>query len=134
MEVPSMFFWRRPKFNITTLNPGTPGPGDFAAAEPLAHYAIHPTQTPRRRVAFVVFHGMGQQVPYETQSMLAECMLEKESDESKGKYPDAKMVRVKLTPNDPPIGRIEFAVERRSDDQAPPKQLMFISTKPIGLP
>lgn len=119
MEVPSMFFWRRPKFNITTLNPGTPGPGDFAAAEPLAHYAIHPTQTPRRRVAFVVFHGMGQQVPYETQSMLAECMLEKESDESKGKYPDAKMVRVKLTPNDPPIGRIEFAVERRSDDQAP---------------
>lgn len=91
-----MFFWEKPKFNITTLDPGTPGPEHPPLAQPAAPLAapqvaafvappdvIRPAEKPRRRVAFVVFHGMGQQVPYETQSMLAECMLEKESRESK---------------------------------------------------
>jgi len=131
-------FWRKPKFNIQTLGPGeTPGtdmpsaapPGTMAEEEGVKTfaspaYAVHHVPPPRRRVAFVVFHGMGQQVPYETQSMLAECMLENEAQASKNsKYPEAKMVVAKLTKEDPPLARIEFTVDRPKRGNTPAESI-----------
>src|SRR5712692_2238487 len=131
-------FWKKPKFKISTLGPGekprpehppvaqpaVPHQGPGAATPVVPAHVIRPVPQPRRRVAFVVFHGMGQQVPYETQSMLAECMLERESRENKeSRFPDAKTVRAKLTQNDPPLARIEFSVERPGKDQTPPESI-----------
>jgi hypothetical protein len=125
-------FRQKPKFNISTLGPGeTPAPEHPPAVAPqgvplptasiLGGYKIRPVPPPRRRIAFLVFHGMGQQVPYETQSMLAECMVGQESrSNTTTNLPDAKMVRVKITdnPDDPPLARIEFTVERPADGQS----------------
>jgi len=125
-------FWQKPKFNISTLGPGDiPAPEHPPAVAPqgvlvpsenvFEGYRIRPAPPQRRCIAFLVFHGMGQQVPYETQSMLAECMVEQESRTNTAtKLPDAKMVRTKITdnPDDPPLARIEFTVERSSGGQA----------------
>jgi hypothetical protein len=62
---------------------------------------------------------MGQQVPYETLSMLAECMVR--GEKRLGTYdepPVVSVVRVKITdrPEDPPLARAQFAVKRKRED------------------
>ena len=63
---------------------------------------------------------MGQQVPYETISMLAECMVQEEKKIGKYEKPPAVSVeRVKITDNpaDPPLSRAKFTVKRDVDGE-----------------
>lgn len=114
-------FWKKSAFKIRTLPPGQEPERELRAPAPPAEAAKFipvPTPAPRRCVAFVVFHGMGQQVPYETISQLAECMVRQET--AIGKYeapPAVSVVRVKITDDsaDPPLARAQFSVKR--DDE-----------------
>jgi hypothetical protein len=69
-------------------------------------------------VAYIVVHGMGQQVEYETLSQLGELMVDEERKLGTYSAPaGVKVVRVKITndPNDVPLSRAEFTVQRAKE-------------------
>src|SRR5512142_2423737 len=79
--------------------------------------AVVPTPVRHRHVAFVVVHGMGQQVPYETLSALTECMVQHEEERhAAGTPPNVSVDLVELTPGNPPLARAAFTVRRAADD------------------
>jgi len=95
-------FDRKRTLSIVTRGPGDPEtPGPKAAAKGAEHEA-------RRRVAVVVVHGMGQQVPYETLGLLAECLVDQENTPA----PVAVIDRVKLTDDGAPLSRVEVTLAR----------------------
>jgi hypothetical protein len=119
-------FWSKPKFAINTLPPGakpaaTPpepaaalAPGEARYTEFSAGETPKPKQ-PLERVAYVVVHGMGQQVEYETLGQLGDLMADEERKLGKYSAPiDVKVVRAKITndPNDGPLSRAELTVKR----------------------
>jgi hypothetical protein len=115
-------FWKGPRFKINTFSPGAEPAPARPPHPPAKSMEFMAVATPPRRpcVAFVVFHGMGQQVPYETLSMLAECMVRGET--SLGTYdapPGVSVVQVKITdnPDDPPLARAQFSVKRNRNGQ-----------------
>jgi hypothetical protein len=111
-------FWKKPDFEIDAIFPHPKRPDVPPPAPGLKFGApreIISTPVAQRRAAFVVVHGMGQQVPYETISMLAECMVQEEKKTGKYQKPPAVSVeRVKITDNpaDPPLCRAKFTVKR----------------------
>jgi hypothetical protein len=113
-------FWRKPEYKINTLAPGAKPAATVAepAAAPGAHAEFTVVKTVRpepKRVAYVVVHGMGQQVEYETLSQLAELMVDEEQKLKTYSAPaGVKVVRVKISeqPEDVPLSRAEFTVRR----------------------
>jgi hypothetical protein len=117
-------FWSKPKFAINTLPPGTkpaatvaepvaaPVPGQKAHAEFTVVKTVRPEP---KRVAYIVVHGMGQQVEYQTLGQLGDLMVDEERKLGTYSAPTGvKVVRVKITndPNDVPLSRAEFTVQR----------------------
>jgi hypothetical protein len=86
----------------------------------LEHFQITEIKPARRRVAFLVTHGMGQQVPFETLSMLGQALLTQHGAEIKASSPEqqlhADLRRVRLTaqPDAPELSRVEVTLT--SDD------------------
>ncbi len=82
----------------------------------LEHFHITDIESPRRRVAFLVTHGMGQQVPFETVSMLGQALLTQHGTQknvaSPSENPRAKSNRVRLTeqPDAPELSRVEVTL------------------------
>jgi pimeloyl-ACP methyl ester carboxylesterase len=61
---------------------------------------------------------MGQQVPYETISMLTECMVQQEAKANPFQpLPDVTVARVKIVPDAPPLARAEFSVKRKQPEE-----------------
>jgi hypothetical protein len=97
-----MFGRKRDVLSIVTHGPGDPeSPGPKPAVKGAEHEI-------RRRVAVVVVHGMGQQVPYETLGLLAECLTDLEGTPT----PRAVIDRVQLTPDGAPLSRVEVTLPR----------------------
>jgi hypothetical protein len=117
-------FWRKPEFNIKTFSPGEKppaAPAVPAAAPPSGERSLvesmltETTPAQRERVAYVVIHGMGQQVEYETLGQLGDLMADEERKIGKYSAPvDVQVVRAKITndPDDAPLSRAELTVKR----------------------
>jgi hypothetical protein len=113
-------FWRKPKFEINALPPGektkTTSVAPAAEGRPFgAVRAAEISQVAQERVAFVVIHGMGQQVEYETLGQLGDLMVDEEQKLGTYSAPaGVKVVRAKISsnPNDAPLSRAEFTVKR----------------------
>jgi hypothetical protein len=121
-------FWREPDFKIKTLSPGTkpeatpaaPAAGEtfgrsFGETRHAEFKAAETTLQERERVAYIVIHGMGQQVEYETLGQLGDLMADEERKLGKYSAPiDVQVVRTKITndPNDGPLSRAELSVKR----------------------
>lgn len=88
--------------SIVTRAPGSGHEPPHAAAAPAKDAAreVH------RRVAVVVVHGMGQQVPYETLGLLAESLVGPEGQAG------LAIDRVKLTDAGAPLSRVEVTLGR----------------------
>jgi hypothetical protein len=116
-------FWKKPEYKINTLAPGIKPATTVAepAAAPGAHAEFKVVKTVRpepKRVAYIVIHGMGQQVEYETLSQLGELMVDEERKLGTYSAPEGvKVVRVKISsdPNDAPLSRAEFTVQRNQE-------------------
>lgn len=78
---------------------------------------------PSRKVAFLVTHGMGQQVPFETLSALGQALItehtKRNPDPTNSSGVHAEVRRVKLTssPNSPQLSRVEVAFESGSGEK-----------------
>jgi len=117
-------FWKKPSFSIKAYPPGAQPEAPPPPPEAKARFVAVPTPPRRRCVAFIVVHGMGQQVPYETLSMLAENMVTQEA--KLGQYqqpPSVSVVRAKITddPDDPPLARAQFSVIRKAEGKDEPE-------------
>jgi hypothetical protein len=114
-------FWRKPEFEIKALSPG--GKPDGASAVPAMEgrpfaesRAVETPKIAHERVAFIVIHGMGQQVEYETLGQLGDLMADEEQKKL-GEYAapiNVHVVRAKITndPSDSPLSRAELTVRR----------------------
>src|SRR5580704_1085890 len=108
-------FWRKPKFEINALPPGEKTKATSVApaveGRPFgAVRAAESSQVAHERVAFVVIHGMGQQVEYETLGQLGDLMVDEEQKLGTYSAPTGvKVVRSKISsdPNDAPLSRAE---------------------------
>jgi hypothetical protein len=116
-------FWRKPEFKIKTLSPGAKpeaapavsGASPVAGERGIAGFRTEEVPEARERVAYVVIHGMGQQVEYETLGQLGDLMVDEERKLGTYSAPsDVQVVRAKITndPNDVPLSRAEFTVKR----------------------
>lgn len=82
----------------------------------LEHFHIADIEPPRRRVAFLVTHGMGQQVPFETVSMLGQALLTQHGTQKNAASPEpnlhANSNRVRLTraADAPELSRVEVTL------------------------
>jgi hypothetical protein len=113
-------FWRKPEFKINALAPGQkPNVTSAApAVEGRPFGAVRAEEAPQvahERVAYIVIHGMGQQVEYETLGQLGDLMVDEEQKLGTYSAPTGvKVVRSKISsdPNDAPLSRAEFTVKR----------------------
>ena len=73
-------------------------------------------QPDRRRVAYLVTHGMGQQVPFETLSMLGQALLTEHAAKNSAASPaqnlraDLRRVRLTAQPGAPELSRVEVTL------------------------
>jgi hypothetical protein len=80
-------------------------------------------QPQRRRVAFLVTHGMGQQVPFETVSMLGQALLTEHATQNNTTAPAQKLhadlQRVRLTklPDAPELSRVEVTLTKNDGEE-----------------
>src|SRR5882724_826043 len=77
----------------------------------------------RRRVAFLVTHGMGQQVPFETLSMMGQALLTQHgaqdpSAAATGRlHADLRRVRLTNDPDAPELSRVEVTLTRPDGEE-----------------
>jgi hypothetical protein len=102
--------WSRMKQEELKVRTIAPGEREQAPIAPV--YSMSTLTKRSRRIAFIVCHGMGQQVPYETISMLTECMVQEAKAKKLQPLPEVTVARARLVKNSPPLARAEFSVIR----------------------